>query len=68
MMIPPRFEDIKAWAGECPIIRIGDEYYSIRERVGSKWLCYKVAYDPDTRFWYHADDEEYYFDKDGNIV
>ena len=68
MMIPPKFENVKGWSGECPIIRIGDEYFSIQERIGNKWLCFRMAYDADKRFWYHADDEEYYFDKDGNAV
>lgn len=66
-ILPPRFVDIKGWAGSCPVIRIGDDYYSVKERRGDLWLCFRKSLDTGRQFWFTADDNEYYFDKDGNL-
>ena len=64
-LLPPRFENIVAWSGECPIIRIGKEFYSVQRKAGTVWLCFRMAYNRELDHWYHADDEEYFFDAMG---
>lgn len=59
---------IVSYWGRLPVIKIGDEYYAVRNYVKRQrgWRCNKLS--ADEYGWYTADDENYIIDKDGNII
>lgn len=61
---------IVAYWGPLPIIKLQDQYFSVRDYVPKHkaWRCNRMNWNAEQDVWYCMDDENYIINNDGNLI
>ena len=63
-------DNVVAYFGRIPIVKLGNEYYSVREYVQKHkaWRCQRMEWSDQFGRWFVCDDDNYIINNGGNII